>query len=617
MLNVRANLICASIDFHKILFYLLLMLAVPFSIFSVYKLYTGITPTLYMLLFCYLIFFILGLVYFYNTSKNYKNKNYSIKLIDNSYGISLQKLACALFFLLSAAMLVSLDNRIYTNDLLYYLLVSIVSSFLGLQIIALSDAHIYFQKIIFLQILIFGIIIRSSSFMINPYLMGADTYWHYNVIEDFILSQGHLDLYAQNYFYFPSYHLSQAAGELLMGQGEFAFNLINLSHSVILILISYLIGRSLNGEKTGLICALIFSVATPLLSLLISNTSKIGGITLALLCIYLTISIYKRYNAKLFALLILVVFPTALWHPELLFFLVSLGCANIAVLIYKSNFKFNFSIKFLITLFLCCIMLAFYYFFSYFNFSDINRALPQLVSIIPSKNINIKFLLQLFLAYFAVTFPIFFIPHYLVDKRNQINYCILVLLSTLIILHILPFLSIISGIFALNPERLFNYIQIILLILMANSILTIFKIKKLNHAILFIIIFSLFSFSSASSYLIGDGNDVFNDAIQKGTTYLSFSNLVVHDFLSKTDHNVTISSDYETMRYISDPVRGIYYLDKSNIVYFPFIEKGYLLLNLVNLRRLNWESTDWGRPIIDYRSMNNIYDNKQIKIIYY
>lgn len=618
MLNKWINRKTVSMNYSKVLFDFLFIAIFPILVFSIYKLYTSVTPTLYMLLFSYLTLFIFGLLFFYNFDKSFSNQNYISELINSRYKIYLQTIFCMLFFLFAIAALISLDNRTYTKCLLYYILVSLAALFLGLQIILLKDAHMHFGKIILVQVLILGIIIRSSSFIINPFLLGADTYWHFNIIKYFIIPQGHLDLYAQHYYYFSSYHLSQTIGELIMGQGEYSFNLINISHSAVSILVCYLIGRSLSGEKTGLICALIFSVATPMLTLLISNSSKIGGVTLALFCISLLIIIPNNHNFGRTITLIILAFSAITWHPELLFLIITLGFASILVFIYSSNFRFNISAKLLIVMFIGFIIISIYYFYSHFNFSPVlNKELPQMITIIPFGEINIHFLSQLLFAYVAVSFPVFFIPYYLSYKPNETSYCILILLISLIILHILPFLSIISSIFVLNPERTFTYIQIILLILMANSILNLFNTNKLSHLCSFMLIFSLFSFSSASSYLIGDGNDLFNDAIPKGTTYLSTSNLLVHDFLNKTPFEGIIYSDYETIRYISNPIRGIYNLENRKIAYFPSYGKGYLLLNSVSLGRLKWESTNWGQLIIESNYKNTLYDNGIINVKLY
>jgi len=104
----------------------------------------------------------------------------------------------------------------------------------------------------------------------------------------------------------------------------------------------------------------------------------------------------------------------------------------------------------------------------------------------------------------------------------------------------------------------------------------------------------VFSFFSVSSYLIGDGNNVFNNKIPVQTTYTTESNLVSYKFLNKTPYHSTIVSNCETIRYT---------------------DEGYFVINQPNLERKNWKDSSWGKEVIkNIRNTDLFYNNGDISI---
>lgn len=609
----------------KTLFLLIftLLFSMFVGIFSIYNLLRNITPTLYIFLFGYSLFFVLGILYYY--IYYFKNSVYLDELGNLNVNTINSNTICKIihlnFYVVYLIILIVLSFSLYTKPLSYYLLVS-VATVLLLILIFYTDTSIKTQEyfILFLQILPLAFLIRGSSFIINPYLIGPDVPWHFHQIQQ-IIEQGYLEKSAYHYYYYPSYHITQAIGGVLLGYSKDIFNLINLIQSTISILFAYLIGKEIfDNEKAGLICALLLSISSANIFLVILNTSKIGGATLFTVCFWLLLKINKFPSLKTAVPLWISAVPLFFWHPEVSFVLMVILSANFITQIFTAKIEHK-------SLFILYLVgyIAYILYVHTTLFTSIVQSIfveeqgtPGLISSYESRAINMEFLFQSFLAYLGITIPLFFVSYRGFKWISNLTKISLFILSSFMLLHFIPVIGIFGGNFGLNPERTLIYVSMITIFISSGALVEIFVLNNKAIKSLFIILFFIFSFFSVSAYFTGDGNTFLKDEISIQTIFTTKSNLASHQFLERTPEDSSLIGDYETLRYTGDPVRGFFGLSNPIRDLTEFSEQmrdSYIVLNKPNLIRLRWEKSTWKVKVSQkIRTESNIYNNGDISI---
>lgn len=577
------------------------ILASCFNLYSTFNLMKNNSLTLYTLVFGYSLFCIVGILYFLFESKLYELRlhpnNVSTIRLFTIKSTTLNKtliISCYSIFTLTS---LTLNTLMYTKSFLYYFLISIAAVIIGYQIVYneyMCRKNTYI--ILFLELIPLAFLIRYSSFLINPYLIGPDTLWHFHSVQK-IIENGVLLPSTQHYYYYPSYHLTQSISGLILGFSETSFNLINLSQSLVSILVAYLLSTEIfNNRKVGLITSLLFSLSTMFIFLVTYNTSKIGGFTLFLMGFFLLLKMFnKSFNSIKTHLVFWIISVTLfLWHPEVSFALmIMLGGVFLSNIFVKRRFELNTAfILYLISYIAFLVYIHSSLFISLVKslFIEIPTS-PDLVQNIATQKVPISLIFELFTSYLALTLPIFFVAYFVLKRLNNISVINFFLISLLILLHILPAFGIISGNFGFSPARIFVYVSSVTTIVFSGTFVEIFKPLSKKSTYFFVLFLFIFSFFSVSSYLVGDCNNIYNDQIPIQTTFTTKSVLSSHDFLSKTPDKSTIVGDYETLRYICDPIRGVFDLPGRKITCFSSqTDKGYFIVNVPNLDRLKWKN---------------------------
>ena len=177
--------------------------------------------------------------------------------------------------------------------------------------------------------------------------------WHYHTTND-IINSGFLDIKAQHYYFYPLYHIIHAITSLLIGFSKpLLFETFNLLTSLISVILVYVIGKELFGDKTGLISALLYSILSATIFLTVFNTSKIGGTVLFLTCLFLILKKNKSNNYKIGILFLIAATALMLWHPEISIALILvLGADVVSQLITKKRIDFLSAFLFFLLIFL-------------------------------------------------------------------------------------------------------------------------------------------------------------------------------------------------------------------------------------------------------------------------
>lgn len=553
------------------------------SIFWVYLIFNSDMPTLFVLLFGYTMFSFLGGVYFLWSQKE-SDSNHSF-----FYQSYLQpSLFYPLFFIIIYIFwVISILGYIYTKPFFYYILASTAIVFISIQILFMHEKsnkkHIF---LILIQILVFAFFHRISSNLINPNLFGPDTFYHFNNIQSLII-MGHISQNFFHYYFFPSYYYTQSIAGILISFSKFSFEAVNAFQSIITVILGYIIGKEIfNNNKKALMCSLLISIAPMVVFCNIYNTSKIGALPLFLMILWLQLRILKSKKIEYLILLLVILIALFFWHPELSMPVFSILLASLFANILtasngnKKNTITNFSF-YLLLLFYIIIYLWYLFFIhislgeSIVNILFFDKSGTTLVNTFPLTLFGyteflsfIKLLIQLFFADLGITLPLFFAIYlgfiWLLRPGRQEIFLII----CIIFLHLNPLFGIFSGKLGLGGERSLIATSVLIVFLSAGGIIEIFKLNHKNKIMLFIFTMAIFSLSSTSSYLIGDGNDFFNDRISIQIMYNTQTQDRAAQFLKEAvPSNYNVQWETCSISPLSSKDRGYILTDYLKISY--------------------------------------------------
>ena len=584
--------------------FLFAVLLFAMCIFWAHNIFNSRMPTLYVLLFGYTVFSFLGVVYFLwrwghfdtNDAPLYQPRSRSFLYF------------ALLFVIIYILWIFSIVGHIYTKPITYYVLSSIAFILISLQIIFMRETqHERYIPLILIQILAFAFFLRFSSYIINPNPIGPDTLYHFNNIQSMI-EEGYSSPNFFHYHYFPSYYCTQSVAGILISFSKFSLDIINAFQSVILIILGYAIGKEIFGNsKTALMSSLMVSIAPMSIFCSVYNTSKIGALSLFLMVLWLQLKIMKSKKIGYLASFVVVLVALFFWHPELSLPIFGILFASLCayILTLPGGVKNSAIIKktplyFSLLLILYTVIYLWYLMFIHTSLGEsivdtifFDRSGSTLISTTATTltgGANFVYIIQLFFSGLGITFPLLFAVYLGFRWLLRPNWQEIFFLFIIVFLHLNPLFAVLSGIFELGGERSLIATSILIAIISAGGIIELFKMSRRNQILLFIFAMLILSFSSTSSYLIGDGNDVFNDQISIQIMYntqtkdssMQFSRHVVpapQDIQWATrsrsqvssDGNGYVLTDYLRMRYLfrdNDLDRDLRsMLDSNNLLY--------------------------------------------------
>lgn len=580
-----------------------------------YRLYLRIT-TLNIFLFEYVAFALLGLITFILIKEDTFPPH---KWINDKY----LKIS---FFIIFSLVLLIIENSLYIKPLSYYFLISIAWIVLGLQIINFNEHSQQKVKVIFIQILLLGGIIRFSSYAINHYIVGPDSYWHYNKITE-ILNIGHLDILAGWYYYYPTYHLMNLTSGALIGFSENLFSILSLISSTLILVFIYLIGCKIADERVGLMAALFATISTPLLfASMIPTHQSIGFLFLSII-IYILVEFNKperRKNlSKVWIIFIFIALSIFFIHPATSITLILILVSNF--LIEKVKKKGNFAPMSSYAMG----FVSYIIFVNYSLFKTLVKSLfiPGETQTIPTVELqttyfnNIEYLQYAF-AYIGFTsFVLFGIYGILKWLKSPSNEKLFIIIS-LFFLHLLPLFSLVGESSSLDPGRMLLPVYLLLVFPAAYAWINIFKSSG-NHVsklIVFILSAFIIAFFSTSSYITWDDNEIFNDQIAISGGHLTQSAAYSHAYLSKIRSGSTLHIDGRSGVYLVSADRGPFTLpniNREDLGFDSFQDNGYFFINKPILEQNVWKSENDRKFSLKKADVtNNLYDNGNVEIFY-
>lgn len=501
-----------------------------------------------------------------------------------------------LFLLSLTGTLLVLIDALYTKPLEYYVLISIAAAVIGLQA---TSANIRPRTVLF-QIVALAFLIRMSSFLINPYLLGPDSYWHFNVVSE-NLAQGYLVEMGGHYYYYPSAHLLPGFLEALIGVYEEVYAVGNIVLSMVAVFMIYLLGKEIAGERAGLISALLLSVSTFHISGSINYAPMVNGFSLVLVSLYILLKFRRpgglaQYTATWISFWIAALF-VFFTHPVTSMSLGLILGANIVAIraIFKRNIGltpfYSYAIGFTAYLMFVHISL-FTKIVKVIFIEEESSPLPAIEFVVPTA----RLLLESATSYFGSTLLLFLGTYGMLKwvEKHDINKITLIL--SVVVLYILPISSFIHGSSGLDPGRLISFVEGLIIVPAAVGFLYLSaKIPhRLRPATLFLFIGAI-AFFSTSSYVTWDSNDVYKEESQVPVSYLTQSLVASGAFLKIIpEENKTIYTEHKTLIYLGHPARTVPGLGNDAIDWVwlkgpeALNESGYFLVNVPYFDRDLW-----------------------------
>lgn len=559
--------------------------------------------------------FFLYIILYRKVSPNQKLKNFNFDV---------NKIPTILFLITIIGILLVLNRSVYTKPLEYYVLISIAGALIALQIIGNEETTKKAAYKILLQILILAAVIRLSSFLINPYLFGPDSYWHFNSVSE-VLDKGHLLKRTGHYYYYPFFHLLVSSSETIIAFSEKIYSLTSLSLSFIALLIFYLLCREIINERVGLVATLLLTFSAFHIFASINYQPMLNGFTFILMSFYILIKFYKSTGIGEYVRTFVVFWLAALFvffiHPVASMGLGLILCAYFVVrhLIFKEEKKgitpfYSYSIGFV----------AYLMFVHYSLFVEIVEALfiPGEASPIPAVEFGVKpttlLLLESALSFLGPTVLVLFGVYGGLKLVEKMSPAIMALFVSVIFLYFIPLLSYLEESGGLDPGRLVSFIEGFIAIpagfglIYLSSLVT----HRITKFVLFSSFFVFIAFFSTFSYITWDGNTIFKEEVEVPVGFATQSTLATYPFLSKLSGEKPLYMDDRTNLYINNEKRGFFSLNnvKTAGISFPVLEgDGIFVVNFPVLDRRVWKGEKDEKKFLDQlNDANKIYDSESV-----
>lgn len=540
-----------------------------------------------------LLFILIGLFLFILICKRNISNN-SCEIQTTIQKIRFKSLAIMIFVIIFFLLIV-LKNTYYTKPLIYYILISMGISIIGIEIFFFKMSKSR-SNIILLQIIAIGSVIRFSNFIIHPYVYASDPYYHYsNTIK--LINTGFLSSEFGHYYFYPLHTIFNGIATII-NNSEATFFLLPATISIIIsIIIVYLIGKFLFSNQIGLLSALFlifgnFYFPSP------SYQPTLFGINFLLLAIYSIFKNNRKNDISWWISFWLSALGTFFVHPvNTLVLLIFLGINFTFRTIYnhfniKNTYNKNQILRNAPFISLVIMYIGYLIFVSTLLFESLIRGIfipdyvpPLATTASKTFSLSSTYIIETFLNYIGNTSKLFImvIGFLLIIKKPTIERLTISIL--LLLLGFIPLLEVARGNFSLQSTRILLYYDVIAVFILGFGFYELVAaIKCRRSKFIFIFVCLIFmSFFSLSSYLLGDESEIISTEIPIQPLFTTDSTIASHHYLIKLPSGNNISMDYGTSSYIFGPEgRAPLILENQHVNKFDidsFMFDPYIVIN--------------------------------------
>lgn len=577
----------------------------------------GSASTLNIFVIEYAVFAYLGLVaYIIYDNRLRKKKLEPIRQLTETQVNILDLTFVFLLFLI----VISLRNALYVKPLSYYVLTSLAVAVVGLQI--LLSPKIQRTKML-IQILSLAAIIRFSSPMINPCLIGWDAYWHYNQIAKQLVL-GRLDPSSGHYYYYPFFHIVNIIPSLLVGLSEGLLNWIGLFNGLLAILVIYYIVRELSNEKAGLTGALILTVSTLHIYRSIGFARpEITFILFSLLAILKAPTYKVSRSWVLFWISAISVFFI---HPTATVTLIAILAANFILKNIQSYSKnVQYAIK--ITPFVSYTIgyISYLVFVHYSLFVDMvqvifipDEEVAPMITVLSEEavtKITGLYYLEVYLSFLGMSMILFLGVIGSLKWLSGPSSEKLTAILGILFVYFLPVYYVLTDVFEAQPSRFLVYGNVLTIIPASVGMLMFFNALK-GSRIAIVLFLLIFSFFSLTSHLTGDDNGIFNRELLFNQRHATESIVAIYPFINEIKSKPLFVDD-EAAKYLFSGDRGIVRSSHkfSGLSSISIEQEGFFVINFPKIEKGFVNDVKLERSFVDnFANNERVYDNGNVVI---
>jgi hypothetical protein len=462
--------------------------------------------------------------------------------------------------------------------------------------------------------------------MINPYLTGWDTYWHYHRIEN-LINLGKLSPASGHYYYYPFFHLINGITSLFTSLNISILLFVNLAIGTFTVLLMFYIIKELSNSRTALAGALITTVST--LHIYRSTGLARPDVTFILFGILAIIKASHYGISRSWIIFWLAAVAVFFIHPTATVALLAFLGANFILKNIGTYFKeksYTFKITPFVSYFIGFI--AYLEFVHYSLFVDIVKIIfiPEeevvpLVTVLPPEmveKISWIYHLEAYISYLGISLILLLgvVGSFKWLLKYDLNK--LTILLGIVFIYLIPIYSVLTNFFEAQPSRFLLHGDILTIIPAAVGMSALFEIARRRYfkiliAMSFLFIFCFFS---VTSYLTGDDNGIFNKELPFDQRHATQSALAVYPYINKVSGPLYV--DEEVTRYLFSGDRGIIATTGKDIRGLsPHIgeERGFFIINLNKLERGFIWKVKFKKSFLDnFKKDEKIYDNGNVVI---
>ena len=516
----------------------------------------------------------------------------------------------ALFFVLFALGFWALAGSLYTAPLLFYLLVAAGAGILAANIIISGDNH---AGGILAQVFLLSILVKYYFFYLNPYVYASDAFYQFGSVLG-ISASGYVPGTLGHYTYFPGFAVFSYAGTSVLGAPMSLFGALGISAQLVMVPVSYLIGREMAGRRVGLLAALLMTF-TVFGFLSTHYNAALYGFPFVLLAIYAVLRL--RVGSDLRWLLVFWVAAMAAFfsHPINALVLALVLLIRFAYLALRgkgstqpgSNAIPALSYIIVYGTYLAFIALASFDLFVQTLFLPVYSAPLATAPTIRLQTMP-PYAIESAIAPSAVALMFFLVGYALLCKRGirvgERHFLVLLTAA----FAVMPVLEMVGGSYATQSSRFLLYLAIPLVFLGAHAVVGLSRLgrRRQRAAAVVLVLFVCLAFLGSSTYLTNNDARFLYGDVPAMATHITESALSSQRFLLAAPSGSSVYMDFGTLRYFEDSGRAPYPLSGLTTLTLDVLPGNATRTFIV----LNQDFLEYGNP-----SRGGFYDMNAIQAV--
>lgn len=252
------------------------------------------------------------------------------------------------YWLAFAGAVYSLGIEILHRPFIYFILVSLSATMIGVQIMSCQGSKC--QYLVLFEIFLLSASIRASAFWVFPTLSGIDSWEHMDIVQSYV-NQGHIvqffsyagvEDHFNGYYTMPLMHTNAAITQITTGvdfkNAMFLGSSLPLLFSTIFI---FLIGHSLFNARVGLLAMLLVNMSDYHIMWSSGNIIAMSfAVALFTIIVYLSVA-YRRSHKQSSIAFILLFFVCIIFTHMVSYFITACFLVTILLGFYVNRFLFS------------------------------------------------------------------------------------------------------------------------------------------------------------------------------------------------------------------------------------------------------------------------------------